>query len=158
MTRSHAKKNYNKLGSTNNNGVKGIRISSGGWNNNSKEIKCWACKKSHLYKNFPHYNPNRKMGLVSMLHESSTINDTARNIRRINVDLEDRKAGHQSTMLEVEGKILNTLVSILIDSWAILSYIAPKVVEKCKLSKEKQKKCMVGIAGNKDKKESYGDN
>ena len=42
-------------------------------------------------------------------------------------------------MLEVEGKILNTPVSILIDSGASLSYIAPKIVETCKLVKEKQK-------------------
>ena len=60
-------------------------------------------------------------------------------------------------MLEVEGKILNIFVSILIDSGSSLSYIAPKVVEKCKLSKEKQKKCMVGIAGDKGKNESYRD-
>ena len=43
-------------------------------------------------------------------------------------------------MLEVEGKISNTYVSILIDSGASLSYIAPKIVEKCKLVKEKQKR------------------
>ena len=60
-------------------------------------------------------------------------------------------------MLEVEGKVLNIYVSILIDSWSSLSYIAPKLVEKCKLSKEKQKNCMVGIVGNKGKKKSYGD-
>ena len=42
-------------------------------------------------------------------------------------------------MLEVEGKILNTPISILIDSEASLSYIVPKIVEKCKLVKEKQK-------------------
>ena len=42
-------------------------------------------------------------------------------------------------MLEVEGKILNTLVSILINSGASLSYIVPRVVEKCKLVKGKQK-------------------
>ena len=64
---------------------------------------------------------------------------TAINIPIVNVSLEYRQADHQSTMLEVEGKILNIHVSILIDSGSILSYIAPKVVEKCKLSKEKQK-------------------
>ena len=42
-------------------------------------------------------------------------------------------------MLEVEGIILNIPVSILIDSSAGLSYIAPRVVEKCKLLKEKQR-------------------
>ena len=66
------------------------------------------------------------------------------NIPIVNVSLEYRQADHQSTMLEVEGKVLNIHVSILIDSGSSLSYIAPKVVEKYKLSKEKQKKCMVG--------------
>ena len=84
------------------------------------------------------------------------MNDIARNIPIVNVSLEYRKVNHQSTMLEVEGKVLKIHVSILIYSWSILSYIAPKVVEKCKLSKEKQKKCMVGIVGNKGKTESYG--
>ena len=46
---------------------------------------------------------------------------------------------HQSTMLEVEGKTSNTFVSILIDLRSSLSYIAPRVLEKCKISKEKQK-------------------
>jgi len=67
------------------------------------------------------------------------VNDIARNIPIVNVSLEYRHVDHQSTMLEVEGKVLNIHVSILIDSGSSLSYIAPKVVEKCKLSKEKQK-------------------
>ena len=91
-----------------------------------------------------------------MLQETSTLNGIARNIPIVNVSLEYRQVDHQSTMLEVEGKVLNIHVSILIDSGSSLSYIAPKVVEKCKLSKEK-KKCMVGIAGDTSKNESYGD-
>ena len=67
------------------------------------------------------------------------MNDIARNIPIVNVSLEYWQANHQSTMLEVEGKVLSIHVSILIDSGSSLSYIAPKVVEKCKLSKEKQK-------------------
>ena len=70
-----------------------------------------------------------------MLQEASTVNDIARNIPKINVALDNRKADHQSTMVEVEGKISNTFVSILIDLGASLSYIAPRVLEKCKLSK-----------------------
>ena len=61
------------------------------------------------------------------------------NIPIVNVSLEYRQVDHQSTMLEVEGKVLNIHVSILIDSGSSLSYITPKVVQKCKLSKEKQK-------------------
>ena len=74
-----------------------------------------------------------------MLQEASNMNDIARNILIVNVSLEYRHVDHQSTMLEVEGKILNIHVSILIDLGSTLRYIAPKVVEKCKLSKEKQK-------------------
>ena len=118
--------------------MKGTGTSIGGWNNNMKEIKCWGCNGPHLYKNCPH-NPNKKMAPISMLQEASIVNDIAKNIPRISVALEDKQADHQSTMLEVESKISNTSVSILIDSRASLSYIAPRVLEKCELSKEKQK-------------------
>ena len=43
-------------------------------------------------------------------------------------------------------------VSILIDSGDGLSYISPRVVEICKLLKEKQKGWMVGISSNKSKR------
>ena len=102
------------------------------------EIKCWGFNGPHLFRNSTH-NPNRKMSLVNMLQEDSMVNDIAINVTRINVSLEDRQSDHQSTMLEVEGKILNTHVFILIDSRAGLSYIAPTTVEKCNLLKEKQK-------------------
>ena len=46
--RSHTEKNYNKPISANSNGVKGIRTSNGGWNNNSKHVKCWGCNGPHL--------------------------------------------------------------------------------------------------------------
>ena len=40
-------------------------------------------------------------------------------------------------MVEVEGKLNQTTISILIDPGASLSYISPDLVEKCKLSIEK---------------------
>ena len=40
-------------------------------------------------------------------------------------------------MVEVEGKINQTPIAILIDPKSILSYISPKLVEKCKLPIEK---------------------
>ena len=74
-----------------------------------------------------------------MLQDACTVNDIARNIPIVNVSLEYQQVDHQSTMLEVEGKVLNIHVSILIDLGSSLSCIASKIVEKCKLSKEKQK-------------------
>ena len=74
-----------------------------------------------------------------MLQEASIVNDITKNIPIVNVCLEYRQVDHQSTMLKVEGKVFNIHVSILIDSGSSLICIAPKVVEKCKLGKEKQK-------------------
>ena len=43
-------------------------------------------------------------------------------------------------MVDIEGKILNTYISILIDSGACWSYVSPKIVDVCKLGKEKHDK------------------
>ena len=79
------------------------------------------------------------------------MNDVARNIPTINAALENRQAEHQSTMVEMEGKISDQSVTILIDPGASLSYISPQVVEKCKLRTEKfQQPWLVQLAtGNK---------
>ena len=52
-----------------------------------------------------------------------TIGDLARTMSRINAALENRQADYQTSMVEVEGKLNKTPISILIDLGAILSYI-----------------------------------
>ena len=47
---------------------------------------------------------------------------------------------HQATMIEIEVKIFNTSVSILIDLGACWSYVAPNIVGLCKLGKVKHVK------------------
>jgi hypothetical protein len=54
--------------------------------------------------------------------------------------LENRQADHQASMVEVEGMLNNQPISILIDPGASLSYVSPKLVEICKLQKEKFEK------------------
>ena len=56
---------------------------------------------------------------------------------RINAALENRQAEYQTSMVEVEGMINHTLVTILIDPGASVSYIEPQIMEKCKLSVDK---------------------
>ena len=56
---------------------------------------------------------------------------------KINAALENRQADYQTSMVEVEGKLNQTPISILIEPGASLSYISPDLVEKCKLSVEK---------------------
>ena len=66
-----------------------------------------------------------------------TVGDLARTMPRINAALENRQADYQTSVVEVEGKINQTPISILIDPGASLSYISPNLVEKCKLPVEK---------------------
>ena len=54
--------------------------------------------------------------------------------------LDGRQADHLDTMVKIEGKILNTYVSILIDPGAFWSYVSPKIVNECKLGKVKHDK------------------
>ena len=55
---------------------------------------------------------------------------------RINATLDNRQADYQTSMVEVEGKLNQIPISILIDTGASLSYISPNLVEKWKLSVE----------------------
>ena len=65
-----------------------------------------------------------------------TVGDLVRTMPRINAALENRQVDYQTSMVEVEGKINQTPLSILIDPRASLSYISPNLVEKCKLPVE----------------------
>jgi predicted aspartyl protease len=56
---------------------------------------------------------------------------------RIYAALDNRQAEYQSNMIEVEGKIINQPVAILIDSGASHCYIDPKIVDRLHLEKSK---------------------
>ena len=49
----------------------------------------------------------------------------------INAALDDHQAEYQPTMIECEGMVADQPISILFDSGASLSYISPKVINKC---------------------------
>ena len=56
------------------------------------------------------------------------VGDLARTMPRINAALENRHTDYQTSMVEVEGKLNQTTISILIYPGAILSYISPELV------------------------------
>jgi hypothetical protein len=74
------------------------------------------------------------------LHEASTVGDVGKSLHLINVAINGRQDDHQSSVVEIEGKINDTRISILIDSGATLIYITPDVVESNKLKKLKHTK------------------
>jgi len=62
---------------------------------------------------------------IHNIQEDSIVGDIGNLIHRINASLEGRKEYHQSSIVEIEGKIHNNKVFILIDPGASLSYINP---------------------------------
>ena len=64
----------------------------------------------------------------------------ARAVSRIYVALEDHQGDHQSTVVEVAGKIVKQSISILIDPGSTHSYITPRVVDICAFKKVKHRK------------------
>jgi hypothetical protein len=77
---------------------------------------------------------------VHNLWEASIVGDVGRSLHRINAVVDGRQADHQSIVVEIEGKINNTHVYVLIDPGATLSYISPSVVDSNKLKRTKHAK------------------
>jgi hypothetical protein len=84
-----------------------------------------------MYKDFPHIKDRVKT--IHNIQEATTVEDTG----RIYVALNDRQAEYQSNMIEVEGKIINHPVAILIDLGEIHYYIDPKIMDRLHLEKSK---------------------
>ena len=91
-----------------------------------------------MRRNCPLKNESKR--LAYNIQEAETVGQVARAVPRIYAALEDRQADHQSTMVEVAGKIVEQSVSILIDLGSMHSYITPRVVEICSFKKVKHRK------------------
>jgi hypothetical protein len=101
-------------------------------------IKCWGCEGDHMYKDCPHKGD--RMRTMHNIQEDDTMDDVGRSMPRIYAALDNRQVDYQSHMIEVEGKIDNQPIAILIDSGASHNYIDPKIVERFKLKRCKHEK------------------
>jgi hypothetical protein len=101
-------------------------------------IKCWGCEGDHMYRDFPH--KGERMRIVHNIQEVDTVEDMGRSMPRIYAALDNKQAEYQSHMIEVEGKIDNQPIAILIDSGASHSYIDPNLVERFHLKRRKHGK------------------
>ena len=66
------------------------------------------------------------------IQEAGTVGQVARAVPRIYATLDYRWADHQSTVVEVVGKIVEKSISILIEPRSTHSYITPGLV-RCAL-------------------------
>jgi hypothetical protein len=63
-----------------------------------------------MYKDFPHRKD--RVNTMHNIQEDTTVKDMG----RIYASIDDRQTEYQSNMIEVEGKIINQPIAILIDS------------------------------------------
>jgi hypothetical protein len=96
-------------------------------------MQCWGCGINHMHKCFPQRGD--KVRTAHSVQQFATVEDIGRNVRRIYVALDNKQAEFQSHMIEVEGKINEQPIAILIDSGASHSYLDPKMVERFQLSR-----------------------
>ena len=91
-----------------------------------------------MCRNCLHENGNVRQ--VHKIQGVETVVQVARTIPRIYATLEDLQEDHQSTMVEVEGKIVEQYVYVLVDPRSTHSYITPKIIEICAFDKLKHTK------------------
>ena len=107
-----------------------------------KPLKCWGCGGPHLHRNCPLENGNE--GQVHITQEAETMGKEAGIIPKICAVLEDPQEGHNSTVVEVEGEIVEQTVSVLIDLGSTHSSITPRFIEMCTLKKSRHKISWLG--------------
>jgi len=65
------------------------------------------------------------------MQEAFIVGDVARSMPKINVALDDHQEDFQPAMIKCEGMIAKQPVFILFDPCISLSYVSPKMVDKC---------------------------
>jgi hypothetical protein len=105
-----------------------VNLGTKKFGDNSREpVKYWECGEPHLRRNLPHLIAANRT-VFHNLQETSIVGDVGRSLHQINAAIDGRQADHQSSVVEIEGKINDTQFSVLIDLGATLSYITPDVV------------------------------
>jgi hypothetical protein len=140
MEKGFQKKDYHSNTQSAQGGGRPVNLGVKKVGDNPREpLKCWECGEPHLRRNCPRLISTART-TVHNLQEASTVGDMGRSMHRINAVVDGRQVDHQSTIVEVEGKIHDNHISILIDPGASLSYVTPGLVELNKLKKVKHAK------------------
>jgi hypothetical protein len=96
-------------------------------------MKCWGCEGDHMYRYFPHRG--EKVRIVHNVQNIETVDEMGKSMPRIYETLDNKQVEFKSHMIEVQGKIKNQPIDILIDSGDNHSCIGPKMVEKFHLTR-----------------------
>jgi hypothetical protein len=80
-----------------------------------------------MYRDFPHKGERTR--IFQNIHEYNIVQDMGGSMSSIYATLDNKQEKYQSSIIEVEGKIDNYPIAILIDSGAIHSYINPNIID-----------------------------
>ena len=97
-------------------------------------MRCWTCGGDHHKRYCPQYQGVRPQ--IYSVHEALIIGDVGQRVPHIYAALDNKQEDHQTSIIEMNGKLCDQVISILIDPGSNYSYVSPDVVDKCGLSKE----------------------
>ena len=100
---------------------------------NKEPVWCWTCGGDHHRRYFPHHQGG--MPHIYSAEDAQTIGDVGQSIPHIYVALDNKKVDHQASIIEMEGKLCDWIVFILIDPGSNYSYVSLDLVDKCGLNK-----------------------
>jgi hypothetical protein len=101
---------------------------SSGQRSRQPPIQCWGCKGDHMYRDCP--RRSERVKTIHSAQQTEIVEDMGTSVPKIYAALDNKQDEFQSYMIEVEGKINNQPIVILIDSGASHSYLDPKMVER----------------------------
>jgi hypothetical protein len=75
-------------------------------------IQCWGCGGDHMHRYFPQIGEKERT--MHSVQQVAIIEDMGRNVPRIYIALDNKQVEFHSHMIEVEGKINDQSIAILI--------------------------------------------
>ena len=100
----------------------------------TSQLKCWTCGKEHLKRDCPQNKSGRPQ--IYSAQEARTIRDFAQSIPCLYATVDNRQAEHEASIIDMDSKIFDQVISIWIYPGSNYSYVSPDLVDNCGLSKE----------------------
>jgi len=96
-------------------------------------LECWTCGEEHLRRDCSQHQGGRPKIYAQ---EAQNIGDVGQSIPSIYVVVDNGKAKHQASIIEMDNKLRDQVISILINPRSNYIYASPNLVDKCGLNKE----------------------
>ena len=97
-------------------------------------LECWTSGEEHLRRDFCQNQGSRPK--IYNAQEGQIVGDVGQSIPHIYVSVDNIQGEHQAFITEMDGKICDQVIYILIDPRSNYSYFSLDLVDKCGLSKE----------------------